>query len=131
MSIKHLVALVALLMFASIASAQQPQPRPAPPKGPKPTAADVQRVVASITADKAKVQIYCDLAKLDEQMMIASQKKDNKTLQTLGKKMADMEQKLGPDYANLMDAMQQIEPDSADAKQLTAPFEALDKQCTR
>jgi hypothetical protein len=40
--------------------AQQGGPRP---NAPKPTKADVQKVVQIITNDKAKTQSYCDLNK--------------------------------------------------------------------
>lgn len=126
MNFRLFMAITASVALTAVAQAQQPRP---PAKGPKPTVADVQRVVTMISADKAKTQVYCDLGKLDEQMMQASQKKDKKTLDELGKKMADMEQQLGPDYAKLMDQLQQVDPNSKDGKQLSAAFESLDKQC--
>ena len=110
------------------AVAQQSGGKP-PPAGPKPTSADVQRVVKTISADKAKVQVYCDMAKLDDQMADADQKKDQKKLEELGKQQDDPAQKLGPEYTALMTNLEQVDPSTPDGQKLSAEFEPLDKQC--
>jgi mevalonate kinase len=101
------------------------------PRGPKPTVADVQKVVGIVNADKAKVQIYCEAGKIDAQMEQAAKSKDDKKLQELGKKLQELEQKLGPEYIKLMDRLQQVDPNSKDGQQLAAALEPLDKQCTQ
>jgi len=100
-----------------------------PSVGPKPTPADVQRVVMTISADKAKVQAYCDMGKLDDQMAEAEQKKDQKKLEELGKQQDDLAQKLGPEYTALMTKLEQIDPSTPDGQKLSAAFDPLDKQC--
>jgi hypothetical protein len=117
MNWKHLVAICVIAACPSFALAA------------KPTKADVQKVVATISADKAKVKTYCDMAKLEEQMSKLDEKKDAKKLQELGKQLDALAQKLGPEYVKLMESMQDIDPDSAEGKELTAAFEPLDKQC--
>jgi mevalonate kinase len=114
-----------------VAQAQQPPSRPPMPRGPKPTVADVQKVVGIVNADKAKVQIYCEAGKIDAQMEQAAKSKDDKKLQELGKKLQELEQKLGPEYIKLMDRLQQVDPNSKDGQQLAAALEPLDKQCTQ
>jgi Skp family chaperone for outer membrane proteins len=131
MKLKVFAVAVLIASMSMAAWAQQPPPRPPMPRGPKPTVADVQKVVAIISADKAKVQTYCDAGKIDAQMEQAAKTKDNKALQDLGKKLFELEQKLGPEYVNLMDRLQQIDPNSNEGKQLAAALDPLDKQCAR
>jgi len=126
----RIFAAILLCMSTSAAAQAQQQQRPPMPRGPKPTVADVQKVVALVSADKAKVQIYCDAGKIDAQMEQAAKNKDNKALQELGKKLQELEQKLGPEYINLMNRLQQVDPNSKEGQQLSAALEPLDKQCT-
>jgi len=122
--------LVVAISFLSVMPAfgQAPMDRPSA-KVPKPTKADVQKVVQSISGDKIKMQTYCDLSKLNQQMAQADQKKDTKTLQTLGQKADALTQKLGPDYLKLMDGLDQVDENSSDGKEFAATFGSLAKQC--
>ncbi len=120
MHLKLALALSLIAMTPTFAAAQ---------KGAKPTMADVQKVISTISSDKTKMQAYCDMGKLNEQMVEADKKKDKKALQTLGKQADDLAQKLGPDYAKVMQGMEQVDEKSAEAKQFSDAFEALDKQC--
>jgi len=128
MSWKAFIAVLSVVALPIAAQSQQPGGR-APPPGPKPTPADVQRVVKAITADKAKVQTYCDMAKLDGQMAEAEQKKDQKKLEELGKQQDALAQNLGPEFTGLMAKLEQIDPSSPDGQKLGAEFDPLDKQC--
>jgi hypothetical protein len=119
------------LVVAACVLAAVPAFAQAPPAGPKPTKADVQKVVQIISADKAKTTTYCDLAKLDDQIGEAQDKKDQKKIDELGKQYDAMAQKLGPEYVSLDNGLRQVDPSSADAKDLFAPFEALDKLCPK
>jgi hypothetical protein len=130
----NLRLVVALCLFAAIPAvgyAQPAAPQGQPPMAPAPTLADVQKVVAMINGDKAKVQIYCQLAKLNDQMEAAYQKKDNKTIDTLSAQAEALAQKLGPDYAKVMDGLPQVDENSALGKQMGAALETLDKQCSK
>ena len=126
MNLKLIVAISVLAATPAFAQGQMSGP---PANVPKPTKADVQKVVQSIGGDKAKVQSYCDLAKLNQQMAQAEEKKDTKTLQTLGPKADALMEKLGPDYAKLMDGLDQVDENSAEGKDFAAAFDTLDKQC--
>jgi hypothetical protein len=123
---RKIVCALALLLGALPLSAEAQQP---PPAGPKPTKADVQKVVQIINADKAKLATYCKLAALDEQMAQADQAKDNKKLEELGKQAEDLQKGLGPDYLRLTAGLDQVDPQSKEGQDLLAEFEALDKTC--
>ena len=119
-----LVAAISALAIPALAHAQQSGPLP------KPTTADAQNVVQIITSDKVKTQAYCDLTKLEGQVKAADQKNDTKTLETLSKQAASLVDKLGPEYFNLMDGLEQVDPKSSEAKEFMSILSELDKRCT-
>jgi len=119
-----LVAAISALAIPALAHAQQSGPLP------KPTTADAQNVVQIITGDKVKTQAYCDLTKLEGQVKAADQKNDTKTLETLSKQAASLVGKLGPEYFNLMDGLEQVDPKSSEAKEFMSILSELDKRCT-
>jgi hypothetical protein len=49
---------------------------------PKPTLAEAQNVVQTISNDKAKLQAYCELGKLEDQMEKAEEANDTKTVES-------------------------------------------------
>jgi hypothetical protein len=124
MNLKSIVVALVITVVPLCALAQ--------PKAPsKVTNADAQKVVKMISADKAKTQVYCDMAKLGEQIDAADQKKDTKTVEALSKKMDEMSGKLGPEYAALMDGMQDMDANSKVSKDIGATLEGLDKLCAK
>ena len=127
MKLKLVAAISALVATPALALAQQGGP---PPSGPKPTKADVQKVVQIITSDKAKTQAYCDLNKLYGQMGAAEQKNDSKTAQALDKQADALVGKLGPEYSKLMDGLEQVDPNSSEGKQFMSMISGLQKLCT-
>jgi hypothetical protein len=131
MNLKLVVAVCLFTAIPAIGYAQNPPPANQPPPPPPPTLVDVQKVVQVINADKSKVQIYCQLAKLNDQMEAAYQKKDNKTVETLATQADALAQKLGPDYAKVMDGLPQIDENSPLGKQMAAALDTLDKQCSK
>jgi hypothetical protein len=127
MKLKLVIAVSLFTALPMVAYAQQKSGPPA--QVPKPTIAEAQKLVQSISADKAKLKAYCDLGKLQDQMEQASQKKDNKTVEALGAKADALAQQIGPDYAKIMDGLDEVDPNSAEGKQFTAVFDPLMKQC--
>lgn len=125
MKLKVIIAVSALFAMSAFAQAQQGPP----PNVPKPTKADVQKVVQIVSSDKAKTQAYCELTKLNEQMAAADQKKDEKTLDALGKQADALAQKIGPEYIQLMEGLDQVDPNSELGKQLETLFAPIDKLC--
>ena len=88
-----------------------------PPSVPKPTKADVEKVVQIVTSDEAKTQSYCDLNELYDQLQAAVQKNDSKTVQALGRQADALLGKLGPEYSKLMDGLDQVDPNSSEGKE--------------
>jgi len=124
---RMLVAAVCGFAAASFAQAQQGG---RPPSAPKPTKAEIDKVIQTISANKTKTQQYCDLGKINQQMALAEQKNDSKAIETLGKRADDLEETLGPEFVKFMDALDQADDNSAEGKELIAAVETLDKLCT-
>jgi hypothetical protein len=128
MKLKLAIAISALIALPVLAQAQGGPP---PSDAPKPSKADVQKVVQIISSDKAKSQAYCDLSKLNDQMMAADEKKDTKTLEELGKQADTLVDKLGPEYTKMMDGLDQVDENSPEGKDYAAILSNLDKLCTK
>jgi hypothetical protein len=125
----NLKLVVAVSLFATIPMVAYAQQNAPAANVPKPTTADVQKLVQSIGGDKATLKTYCDIGKLQEQMEQAEQKKDSKTVEALGTKADGLAKQLGPDYEKVMAGLDQIDPGSAEGKRYTALFQPLFKQC--
>jgi len=126
MTLKLVVAVALFAALPIVAQAQQNTPAA---NMPKPAIADVQKLVQSIAADKAKLKSYCDIGALQDQMDQAEKKKDTKAVQTLGAKADALAKQLGPDYERIMGRLDQVDPNSAEGKKYGALFEPLFKQC--
>jgi hypothetical protein len=124
MNLKLVAALGLFTLTPAIGYAQN---QSAPP--PAPTLAEVQKIVQTVSADPAKLQIYCQLSKLNDQIAAADQKKDQKTVQALSEQADALEQKMGAEFAKVMDGLYQVDENSALGKQIVAAFDPLDKQC--
>jgi hypothetical protein len=124
MNLKLIVAILLIVALPLCAQAQKPS-------AAKVTKADVQKVVKIISGDKAKTQTYCDLGKLNEQIEEANEKKDIKKTEELSQQIDALGKKLGPEYAALMDGLQEVDPESENGKQIGLMFEPLDKLCAR
>jgi hypothetical protein len=127
MNLKLVVAVAVLTAMPAFGQAQKGGP---PANAPKPTKADIQKVTQTISGDKTKLQMYCDISKIHEQMAKLDDKKDAKALQDLTQKVDDLVQKIGPDYVKLVDGLDQMdENDKELAGAADSAFAALDKQC--
>jgi hypothetical protein len=126
MNLKLIAAISALVAIPALAHAQQGGPPPSVP-----TKADVQKVVQIISSDNAKTQVYCDLGKLNDQMQAADQKNDSKTVEALGKQADVLVDKLGPEYSKMLDGLDQVDPNSSEAKELISILSGLDKLCSK
>jgi hypothetical protein len=117
MNRKFIVAILLVVAVPVYAHAQNPRV----------SKRDAQKVVRIISGDKAKTQTYCDMVKLGEQIEQANDKKDNKSVEELSKKLGE----LGPEYAALMDGLQDIDPETEEGQEIESALVALDKLCTR
>jgi hypothetical protein len=129
MKLKLVIAVAAIAALPVLAQAQQ---KGAPPPAAKPpTKADVQKVVNQIKGDKAKLDTYCQIAKLGDQAQAAAEKKDQKKMEDLNKQADALAAKVGPDYVKLMGSMEEVDPESKDGKELIALFDSLDASCPK
>ncbi|HVQ82317.1 MAG: hypothetical protein WBV76_08410 [Pseudolabrys sp.] len=143
MHFKLIVAALAIAAVPALAQAQAPNPpksskptkpakaAPAAPAAPASKAAAAQKLVKTISTDKAKTQTYCDIGKLGDQIEEAEQKKDLKRIDDLNRKMDELATKLGPEYVALMGDLQDIDPSSKEAQDISSTLEGLDKLCAK
>ena len=113
--------IVAILMIAAMPVFAQAQK----PSAAIVTHADVRKVLEIIKGDKAKTQTYCDMVKLGHEMAAADEKKADE----LNQKMGELEKKLGPEYAALMDGFRDIDLGSEVGQEMSSMFAALDELC--
>ena len=118
-----LIAVISALAIPALAHAQQSGPPP------KPTKADAQSVVQIITSDKVKTQAYCDLTKFEE--VSSKQFGKRRTVEMLTKQAEALVDKLGPEYFKLMDGLEQVDPNSNEAKEFMSILSELDKNCNK
>jgi hypothetical protein len=144
--------IVSLLVVAMAVCAQAQAPQPIQsPQSPKATQAPkaskapkaakgsnettkvaaAQKVVKTISADKAKTQTYCDIGKLGDQIQEADKKNDMKKIDELNLKMDELATKLGPDYVALIGGLDDIDPDSKEAHDIGSALASLDKLCAK
>ena len=112
---------VAILVIAAVPVCAQAQ------KPSAVTKADAQKVLKIISGNKAKTQIYCDITKLVEQI---TEGDENET-DGLYQKIDELAKKLGPEYAALMDGLQDIDPESKVGQEIESVLMALQRLCTR
>ena len=117
--------IVAILVIAAVPVCAHAQP----PSAAKVSKADAQKVLKIISGDKAKSQTYCDIAELDDQIDKADEKKDTERADELFRKRAELATTLGPEYAALMDGVQDVDPNSQIGKEIGSVLSALDKLC--
>jgi hypothetical protein len=96
--------IVAILLVAAVPAFAQAQK-------PCVTKDDAQKVVASISGDKAKIQTYCEIQTIGEQMERAYEKRNLKLVDVLLQKIEALEETLGPEYVALMGGLQDIDPE--------------------
>ena len=91
--------------------------------------ADAQKVVSIIKGDKAKTQAYCQINDLGDQIGEADQQKDRKKAEALVERMNELEKQLGPEYLALVEATQDVDPNSKEAQEVESIFGKLDESC--
>jgi hypothetical protein len=117
--------IVAILLVAAVPAFAQAQK-------PWVTKVTAQKVVAIISGDKAKIQTYCEIQTIGEQMERAYEKRNLKLVDVLLQKIEALEETLGPEYVALMDGLQDIDPEKDKlGVEIMSMFGELDRQCTR
>jgi mevalonate kinase len=111
-----------MLIFVAAPVCAQAQRTPA-------TKADVQNVFKIITEDPAKIQAFCDIGKIGDEMEQANAKRDSKKVEELSLKADELGKQLGPEYAALVDGLQDIDPQSEVGREISSTLDALDNLC--
>ena len=126
MKLKLVLAISALVAMPAFAQAKHGE---TPPTNPKSTLAQVQKVIQIISGNKTKLQQYCDIVKLDQQIAEAHRRNDTTTLEVLIKQSDDLAEQIGPEYVTMLQGLSQIEENSSDGVQIVAALDSLDKLC--
>ena len=122
------VFIVAVLLIAAVPVYAQAQS----PSVPRVSKGDAQKVVTIISGDKAKTKSYCDIQKLGEQIEQAYEKRNFKLVDELSDKIETLEKTLGPEYAALVDGLEQLDPENDKlGTEIMSEFAALNTLCTR
>jgi hypothetical protein len=117
MRTRHLNGLltVALLLISTVPLyAQRQQQNVAKLK------ADARNLVGIIGSDKTKTQTYCQIYDLSEQLLQTVQGKDIKKAKALAEKIAELDKKMGPEFAALIDIEKQVDLDSRDGQEIAS-----------
>jgi len=120
MKLKLIIAIAAIVAMPVCAQAQGKA---------KVTNADAQKVLKIVSGDKAKTKIYCDIAKLGEQIDEAEKKKDTKKSDELADKMDEMGKQLGPEYVAFSAGLPDVDEKSKDGQAISKTLEELDDLC--
>jgi hypothetical protein len=116
--------IIAFLLASLVASyAQGTQPDIAKLK------ADAHNVVGIIKGDKAKAQTYCQILNLGDELDDVDEQKDRKKADDLSQKIDELEKTLGPEYLALAAVLENMDPNSREAREIVPIIESLDKSC--
>jgi hypothetical protein len=91
--------------------------------------ADARNLVGVIGSDKTKIQTYCQIDNLSEQLDQAIEKKDNKKAKTLAGKITELNKKMGPEFAALVDIEKHVDLNSADGQEIASIVASLGEAC--
>ena len=124
MRARHLLLIVAILLISTgPLYAQRQQQNVAKLK------ADARNLVGIIGSDKTKIQTYCQIEDLNEQLEQAVQKKDRKKAKTLTEKIAELNKKMGPEFAVLVNIIKHIDQSSPDGQEIASIVASLGESC--
>jgi len=126
MRMRHLNALliVAILAICTVPLyAQRQQQNVAKLK------ADARNLVGIIGSDKTKTQTYCQIHDLSEQLIQAVQEKDRRTANALAEKIAELNKKMGPEFAALIDIEKRVDLNSRDGQEIASIVASLGESC--
>ena len=91
--------------------------------------ADARNLVGIIGSDKTKTQTYCQIDDLSEQLDQAVEKRDTKTAKALVGRIAELNKKMGPEFAALVDIEKHVELNSPDGQEIASIVASLGESC--
>src|SRR5262245_14541308 len=120
----HLRVILTTFVIATAPCVQAQTPAPS-----KVTTADAQKVFKIIRGDRAKTRVYCQMVRRGHQMEQANETRDSKKFDALFNRMYELGKKLGPEYAALVDELQDIDPQSEVGQEISSTLDDLDNLC--
>ena len=90
---------------------------------------EARNLVGVIGNDKAKIQTYCQIVDLTEQLDQAVQEKDSQKAKALVKKIAELNKKMGSQFAALIDIEKHVDLDSRDGQEIASIVASLGESC--
>ena len=117
---------VAILVAAILGAGAEGEPADQPPK---PTLTDVRHLADEIAGDKSKLESYCSLGKLHDEMQQAVENNDLHAIDALTERINTLEQTLGPEYDRVIDGLDQIDLNTAEGQHLADVFKSLQDKC--
>ena len=126
MNLKLLIAAALFVAAPYVAFAQKDEPTD---QAPKPTLADAQKVVEMISNDKSKLQTYCEIGQLEDEMAKAEEGNNTKDVEALVAKAEALAQQMGPEYSKLVEGLELIDPKSPEGEKFAAVLSGLDDKC--
>jgi hypothetical protein len=112
-----------LTVSATAAYAQDHQPDTAKLK------ADAENLVNIISGDKLKIQTYCEILDLDDQIDDANLNQDTKKATELSEQEDELKKKLGLEFSTLANDLKDIDPNSQDGREIGSIINRLDQTC--
>jgi len=91
--------------------------------------ADARNLVGIIGSNKAKIQTYCQIEDLTEQLDQAVEKRDTKTAKALVGRIAELTKKMGPEFAALVDIEKHVDLNSPDGQEIASIVASLGESC--
>ena len=91
--------------------------------------ADARNLVGIIGGDKTKTQTYCQIQDLSEQLVQAVGEKDRKKANALAGKIAELNKKMGPEFAAVVDIEKHVDLDSRDGQEIASIVASLGESC--
>jgi flagellar biosynthesis/type III secretory pathway M-ring protein FliF/YscJ len=91
--------------------------------------ADARNLVGIIGSDKTKTQTYCQIHDLSEQLILAVEENDRKKANALAEKIAELSEKMGPEFAALIDVGKRVNLNSPDGQEIASIIASLGESC--
>src|SRR6516165_5354700 len=116
--------IVAILLISTVPLyAQRQQQNVAKLKG------DARNLVGIIGSDKTKIQTYCQIEDLSEQLDQAVQNRGSKKAKALVQKIAKLNKKMGPEFAALVDIETHLYLTYQDGQEIASIVASLGESC--
>jgi len=108
------------VIFATPLCAQRPSSAP--------LEAHAQHLFKIISSDKLKIQTFCKIADLGNQLDQADEVHDTKKVEEVSRKLDELEGKL-PEYTALTADLAKVDPNSEDGQEIGSIILKLDELC--